>query len=456
MIASQRYKEFLASRAKWNGDDGVSAETLPDFLYGFQADLVGWALAKGLAAILGDCGLGKTAMELAWGDQIVKRTNRPVLLLTPLAVGQQTKEEAEKFGVEAERSRDGKIGGPKIWITNYEQLHKFDPSQFAGVIGDESSCIKDFKSATKASVVEFFRTIQYRLLCTATAAPNDYWELGPSSEALGYMGFRDMITTFFKQETSKDRLGWGRTKYRFRGHAEKPFWSWVCSWAKCVRRPSDIGHSDEGFILPALNESEHIVRSERLRDGWLFALPATNLQEEREDRRNSIPERVAKARELVDVCRGPSVVWCQLNDEADSLEREIPGAKQVSGSMCDEEKEEILSAFSHGQLKCLVTKPKIGCWGLNWQHCSNVVMFPSHSFEQYYQAVRRCWRFGQGKPVNIHLVLCEGEQGVLANLRRKSMQADAMFESLRIHMNDPQAIVKVDTFPIPERIPQWA
>lgn len=450
------YLDFLSSRAKWYGDDGIDNRELPPFLYPFQADLVSWALAKGRAAIFADCGLGKTAMQLAWADAIVKHTNKPVLLLTPLAVGGQTLREAEKFWIDAERSRDGSTNGPRVYITNYEQLHKFDSSTFAGVVCDESSAIKDFKSKTKAAVVEFCRTLQYRLLCTATAAPNDYWELGTSSEALGYLGFRDMITTFFKQETSKDHLGWGRTKYRFRGHAEKPFWSWVCSWAKCIRKPSDIGYSDDGFDLPPLRESEHVVKLETLRDGWLFALPATNLQEQREDRRNSIATRVERAAEVIANHDGCSVAWCELNAEGDALERAIPGAVQVSGSMSDDEKEERLAAFSDGKVPCLVTKPKIGCWGLNWQHCNNIAMFPSHSFEQYYQAVRRCWRFGQERPVDVHLIICEGEAGVLANLRRKMRQADAMFESLREHMNDPHAIVKVDSFPTQEVIPAWA
>jgi hypothetical protein len=264
-----------------------------------------------------------------------------------------------------------------------------------------------------------------------------------------------MLTMFFKMEQALDGRGWGRTKFRFRGHSERPFWSWVCSWAKCIRKPSDIGYSDEGFDLPPLKEREYIVQSAKMRGGYLFAMPAGNLQEEREDRRNSIPERVEKAQALVASHKGQSVVWCELNAEADALTKAIPGAKQVSGSMDDEQKEEILSAFSHGQLPCLVTKPKIGCWGLNWQHCSNIVMFPSHSFEQYYQAVRRCWRFGQKKEVTVSLILCEGEEGVLKSIKRKSAQVDAMFEALRIHMNDPQAIIKVDKFPISERIPQW-
>lgn len=456
MKATADYERFILSRAKWNGDGGFSAESLPDFLFPFQSELVSWALRKGRSAIFADCGLGKTAMQLAWADQVIKRTNKPALLLTPLAVGAQSLREAAKFGIEAARSRDGKMdGSAKVWITNYQQLHKFDPSKFAAVVCDESQAIKDSKSQTRDVVTEFMRTIPYRLLCTATAAPNDYWELGTSSEALGYLGFRDMITTFFKQDVQKDYLGWGRTKYRFRGHAEHPYWSWVCSWAKCLRRPSDIGFDDSGFDLPPLHEHEYIVQAAKARKGMLFAIPARNMQEERAERHISISERIEKAVELVEAHVGPSVIWCELNPEGDALERAIPGAVQVKGSMSDDRREEILEAFGAGQIERLVTKPKIGCWGLNWQHCSNVVTFPSHSFEQYYQLVRRCWRFGQTRPVNVHLVVSEGEVGILKSIKRKAHQADVMFEELRQHMNDPQHLAKVDRFPLKEEVPSW-
>lgn len=457
MVAVRDYGAFLLDRARWYGDTGIAGKLhIPGFLYDFQAYLVEWALRKGRAAIFADCGLGKTAMQLAWANEIVRHTNKRILLLTPLAVGQQTHNEGEKFHVETFRSRDGKFPeSAKIVITNYQQLHKFSTADFVGCVSDESSAIKDFKSATKDAVVEFMRTLPYRLLCTATAAPNDYWELGTSSEALGYLGFRDMITTFFKIENQKDHLGWGRTKYRFRGHAEKPFWSWVCSWAKSLRNPSDIGYSDMGFDLPPLREHEHTVTADKIRDGFLFTLPARNLQEQRQERRNSISERVAMAAEIVSKHAGPTVSWCELNEEGDALTKEIPGSMQVKGSMPDEQKEEILQAFTEGQVTRLVTKPKIGCWGLNWQHCSLTTMFPSHSYEQYYQAIRRFWRFKQESAVDVHLIISSGEEGVLKNIQRKSRQADRMFALIRDHMNDPRAILKVDAFPEREVIPQW-
>lgn len=456
MVDIADYSSFIKSKSQWRHELGFKAERLPDFLFPFQQFLVEWSLAKGRSAIFADCGMGKTAMQLAWADAIIKRENKPVLLLTPLAVGPQSLKESEKFGIEAKRSRDGAKDSSKcIWITNYEQLHKFNPNDFAGVVCDESSSIKNFKSERKKVVTEFARTIKYRLLCTATAAPNDFWELGTSSEALGLLGFRDMITTFFKQETSKDHHGWGRTKYRFRGHAEEHFWAWVCSWARSMRMPSDLGFSDEGFVLPELIQTEYVVKSEKCRPGMLFPMPGRDMREEREERRNSINERCDKALELVESHNGHSVIWCELNPEGDRLEKVIPGSVQIKGSMSDEQKEEYFTGFSSGQIERLIIKPKIGAWGLNWQHCCNTVMFPSHSYEQYYQAISRFYRFGQKNPVKVGLVVNEGEVGILANLTRKSEQAERMFRSIVAHMKDAMHLTTQDYFPEVEKVPAW-
>jgi hypothetical protein len=299
------------------------------------------------------------------------------------------------------------------------------------------------------------RLIPYRLLCTATAAPNDYHELGTSSEAIGELGYRDMITKFFKQDDSKGHLAWGRVKYRFRGHAEQPFWRWVCSWARACRKPSDLGFDDGGFTLPPLNEIETMVTNSRPRDGMLFVVPAKTLQDQREDRRNTLPGRCEKAAETIIGHDGASVAWCHLNAEADLLEEIIPGAVQVKGSQSDDQKEERLLAFTNGEIETLVTKPKIGCWGLNWQHCQNITMFPSHSFEQYYQAVRRCWRFGQEKAVNVNIITTEGEAGIVKNLQRKAEQATIMFRSVVEEMNNEIQIKKVETFKDKEVVPSW-
>ncbi len=446
------YGEFIKGKSQLDGDQGFDPLWMPDFLFDFQRHLVEWAVRKGRAAIWADCGLGKTPMQLVWAENVVKKTNRPVLIVTPLAVSQQTCREAEKFDIECTSSRDGTIRS-KLVVTNYERLHYFNPDDFSGMVCDESSAIKNFASKRRASVTEFMRRLPYRLLCTATAAPNDHFELGTSSEALGYLGYRDMITKFFKQDTHKDHLGWGRTVYRFRGHAERPFWRWVSSWARAIRHPSDLGFDDERFILPPLNEREIMVSCDKVRDGQLFATPARSLQEQREDRRLTLADRCGIVAESIN--GNPTVVWCHLNDEADELERIIPDAKQVKGAMSDDAKEERLLAFSDGQLRVLVTKPKIGCWGLNWQHCSDVYMFPSHSFEQYYQAIRRCWRFGQTKPVNVSVITTEGEAGVLASLRRKADQADTMFSNLVAGMSNELHISSLETFTDQEEVPSW-
>ena len=450
------YKEFIAAKSQWKHEAGFTPKDAPSFLFDFQKYLFEYACTKGRSAIFADCGMGKTAIELAFGNEIVKRENKPVLLLTPIAVGQQVIQEAEKFGIEAKRSRNGDVDGSAcVWVTNYEQLTKFDPSKFAGVIADESSRIKDAKSATKHDVTEFMRRIKYRLLCTATAAPNDYHELGTSSEALGLLGFRDMITTFFKQDVGKDGRGWGRTKYRFRGHAQEPFWSWVCSWARSCRKPSDIGFDDNKFALPELIEREYVVETSRCRNGMLFAMPGTTLQEEREERRNSIQERCDMAVAIAERHKGHSVIWCELNDEGTMLAKMLPDSKEIKGSMSDEQKEEYLQAFSDGQIKQLVTKPKIGAWGLNWQHCHNSIHLPSHSYEQYYQAVRRFYRFGQTSPVQVSLIVNEGEAGILKSLRRKTIQVKNMFASIVSHMQDAMHLQTNDFFPENEEVPKW-
>lgn len=447
------YTAFLNKKSQLADMGGFDPLWMPDCLFDFQKHMTEWAIRKGRAAIFSDCGTGKTFMQLVWAENVLRKTNRPVLLLTPLAVASQTIREADKFGVEATRSMDGKVTG-KIVVTNYERLHHFNPSDFAGVVCDESSSIKAMNGVRRAEVTEFLRCMEYRLLCTATAAPNDYVELGTSSEALGMMGQRDMITMFFKQETSKDYLGWGRTKYRMKEHAEATFWKWVCSWSRACRKPSDIGFDDTGFALPPLTETEHTVKASTLPEGFLFDMPARDMQEERAERRRTIQERCDKVAALVDHDR-PAVVWGHLNDECDLLAKMIPGARQVKGSDSVEEKEEVYDDFATGKLRVVIIKPKIGAWGLNWQHCNHVVTFASHSYEQYYQAIRRCWRFGQTKPVQVDIVISEGEQRVASNLEAKSKAADRMFSAMVEHMNDAIAIDRSLHFNKRESLPSW-
>ena len=457
------YSSFLESKTQLGGEFGFTPLWLPDSLYDFQAELVEWATRKGRAAIFADCGLGKTPMQLVWAENVVRKANKPVLILTPLAVSYQTLRESEKFGVECQRVTDGKVAsGARVIVTNYERLEHFRPGDFAGVVCDESSILKNFAGVRRKAITEFMRVLPYRLLCTATAAPNDYVELGTSSEALGELGMLDMLARFFKntQNTSNPRIGWrtqggkDRAKWRVRGHAEEPFWRWVCSWARAIRRPSDLGFADDAFVLPPLEECEHVVKASRPRGGMLFALPAVGLREEREERRHTIAERCEKVASLVEGS-DQALVWCHLNDEGDMLADLIPDAQQVKGADSDDAKEERLMAFAAGELRVLVTKPKIGAWGLNLQRCAHVTFFPSHSYEQYYQGVRRCWRFGQTRPVHVDVIATEGERDVMINLRRKAEQADKMFAALVEHMNESLHIERSNAYETTPEVPAW-
>jgi hypothetical protein len=397
-------------------------------------------------------------MQLVWAENVVRQTNRPVLLLTPLAVGAQTAREAEKFGIAVHRASDG-AARPGITIANYERLHHFSPSDFAGVVCDESSILKAFDGVRRRAVTEFLRKLPYRLLCTATAAPNDYVELGTSSEALGQLGHMDMLGRFFKNDQGNASLGRGylgtKNQWRFKGHAEEPFWRWVASWARALRAPSDLGYDDARFTLPPLEEVEHVVEARTLADGMLFALPAVGLQEQREERRRTLAERCERVAALVAETGEPALVWCHLNGEGDLLARLIPDAVQVTGGDADELKEEKFAAFASGAARVLITKPKIGAWGLNFQHCRHVTFFPSHSFEQYYQGVRRCWRFGQTRPVRVDVVATEGERGIMANLQRKATAASRMMDALVAHMREAVVIERQRAHTTPQESPTW-
>lgn len=453
------YEAFLDAKSQLGESGGFDPIDLPDYLFDFQRLLTDWAIRQGRAGIFADCGLGKTPMELVWAHNVHLHTGKPVLLVTPLAVGFQIKAESEKFHVEAEISRHGAVTAP-ITITNYERLEKFNPHDFGGVVCDESSAIKAFDGVRRAIVTEFLRQMPYRLLGTATAAPNDYIELGTASEALGQLGYIDMLNRFFinGQRTSdtratgrfgaKNREGW-----RFKGHAQDSFWRWVSSWARAIRKPSDYGFSDEGFTLPSLEYRTHMVEAHTPRPGALFDVPASGLNEEREVTRRTIIERCeAAASALADAeC---AVGWCHLNDESKLLSK-LLGAVEVTGSDSIEAKEEKLQAFSRGEVKRLVTKPSLGAWGLNWQHCHRMSYFPSHSYEQMYQAVRRSWRFGQREPVTIDVIITDGGRGILENLQRKAIQADGMFTSLVQHMNNAISVQRSEEFDIPLEVPEW-
>ena len=450
---SDNYAAFLERKSQLGHNAGFEPIFMPGFLFPFQRALVEWAVRKGRAAIFADCGLGKTPMQLVWAQNVVEKTCKPVLILTPLAVGQQTVREAEKFGLGAKQSRDGKAVAP-ITVTNYQQLHKFDWKEFGGIVCDESSILKNFDGAIKSDITDFMRKIAFRALYTATAAPNDYIELGTSSEALGELGYMDMLARFFKNAQNSLHPSVYRhrgmdfnklnesAKWRFRGHAERDFWRWVCSWARAVRRPSDLGFSDDGYILPKLETVEHTVKANSTSDGYLFDLPAVGLAEQRAERRRTMKERCELAASLVSNTGKPAIAWCHLNAEGKLLEELIPGAVEVDGSDSDEFKEETFEAFAKGQLRVIVSKGVIAGYGLNWQHCAHQTFFPSHSFEQYYQCVRRSWRFGQKNPVRVDVIASEGEQGVLSNLNRKAAQAETMFAKLVQLINNELKIEK--------------
>lgn len=455
--AGAAYADFLARRAQFNDADGFAPAVIPDHLFSFQKALLDWSVRMGRGAVFADCGLGKTPVQLAWAENVLRHTGRPVLIVTPLAVSYQTEHEAEKFGVDAAVSRKGQVPAG-VTITNYERLEHFRPSDFGGVVCDESSAIKAFDGQRRAIVTEFLRTHRYRLLCTATAAPNDYTELGTSSEALGYLGYMDMLGRFFvndQRSAGTGRFHGQAVKWRFKGHAEEPFWRWVSSWARAIRRPSDLGYPDAEFRLPDLIHRQHLVKAPPDPDGSsLFDLPAVGLQEERAELRRTIQERCEEAAAvLADADRG--VAWCHLNDEGKLLARLISGAVEVAGSDPPDAKEEKLRAFTDGEVRVLVTKPSIAAWGLNWQHCNRMTFFPSHSYEQYYQAVRRCWRFGQRNPVTVDVITTEGGRNALANLQRKAGQADRMFDSLVRFMRDAVTVQTGHNFDQTMEVPAW-
>jgi superfamily II DNA or RNA helicase len=469
------YENFLAKRSHLEGNFGFDPIWTPSEAFDFQKDTIAWATNKGRAAVFADCGLGKTMMQLAWSENVARKTNGNVLLLTPLAVGAQTVKESERFGMSAKRSMNGKVAD-KITVTNYEKLHMFDPSDYIGICCDESSILKHVKGQTQKDVTRFASKMPYRTLWTATAAPNDYTELGTSSEALGGLNHSEMLKMFFKHmddKTTKQyenkierlekaanhfgkisfRVSQAINGWRLKGHAHDHFWRWVCSWARACRKPSDLGFSDEGYELPKLIEREHIVTPHTPAEGMLFTLPAFGLKEERDERKRTINERCGLAAELVNHDRS-AVVWCHTNDEGNLLEKLIEGSVQVSGTTSDDDKEAAYEGFANGSIRVLITKPKIGAWGLNWQHCNHVVTFASHSYEQYYQSVRRCWRFGQKNPVTVDIIASEGEVRVKENMDRKAAQADRMFSELVHHMNN-SIHEKRDIKTIIPQIPAW-
>ena len=412
------YSEFIKTKSYEHIDAGFDAnpDALPKKIKEFQKDIVLWACRRGRSAIFADTGLGKTLMQLSWANLVGRKTNGKVLILAPLCVAQQTVEEGEKFGIDAIYLREGDHD-TQIHVTNYEMLKKFDPSKYSGVVLDESSILKGLDGKTRKRITEFGETIPYRLSCTATPSPNDFMELGTQAEFLGIMTQTEMLATFFIHDGSDT------SKWRLKGHARKRFWEWLSTWSVVVRRPSDLGYDEDGYDLPELRLHEHVVKTEPTDD--LFVSIAQGLLERNKARRDSVNDRCNKAAEIArDMdCY---IVWTNLNDES-KLIAESTGATEITGSMDHSKKEEAITRFSHQGIKSIVTKPKIAGFGLNWQHCNKMIFVGlSDSFEQFYQAVRRCWRFGQSNPVDVHIVISDREGAVLDNIKRKQSQHDQM------------------------------
>lgn len=470
------YQEFLERKFQSNNTYGFNPIWMPDYLFDFQKFLVEWKMKKGRGALFEDCGLGKTIQELVIAENIVRKTNKNVLILTPLAVSYQFITEGEKFGIEIKRSVNGKPAG-KITVTNYEKLHLFDPVDYIEVICDESSILKHFGGSTQKHVTRFLSKMPYRTLATATPSPNDFNELGTSSEAVGALPHSEMLSRFFNQTDNKSFRGdeikllkdkikpgkyYGKLAYRtaqtisgwkIKPHAETPFWKWVCSWARACRMPSDLGFDDNGFILPGINATDHIVIPKTPPNGMLFTPEVFGLNQEREERKRTMDERCELIASLANT--GDFVfIGCHLNQEGDLIEKLIPNSIQVAGKHSDEEKEERLLGFAKGDFKVLITKPKIGAWGLNYQHCNHVITFATHSYEQYYQLIRRCWRFGQKRPVKVDVVFTEGEQGVRNNMQRKAESADKMFTKLVKYMDEATWLER-SKYEKKVRVPEW-
>ena len=428
------YSEFLQRKTTIDVPTGFEPAGLPIVrpLFDFQRDVVRWALRRGRAALFEDCGLGKTAQQLAWANEVAQHAGA-VIILAPLAVAEQTVAEGLALGIEVRHvSDDSEVeDGPFVYIANYEKLHRFKPERFQGVVLDESSILKSYDGATRTLIIESFRLTPYRLACTATPAPNDYMELGNHAEFLGVMSREEMLAMFFTHD------GGETSKWRLKGHAESDFWKWLCSWAVNIRKPSDLGYSDEGFTLPPLVLSEHIVESGQKMDGWLFALPASSMQERREARKASLNERVEMAADIANSHGEQCIAWCNLNNESVALAKQINGAVEVTGSDSEKHKIDSVRGFLDGSIRVLVTKASMFGFGLNLQCCNHELFVGlSDSYEQFYQAVRRCWRFGQKKPVNAHLIISNLEGAVLANLKRKEADAARMAEQMVKHMAD--------------------
>ena len=423
------YSEFIKSKAVTYQPSGFECEERNENLFGWQNDVVKWALRKGKCAIFSDCGTGKTRMLLQWAEMVHKHEKKPVLILAPLAVAQQTRAEGQKCGIDVKVVRDQSECGEGLNITNYEMLQHFDAGEFVGVVLDESSIIKHKDGKTRQLIQDMFEETKYKLCCTATPAPNDFMELGTHAQFLGVMKQTEMLATFFVHDGGETQ------NWRLKGHAEKKFFEWVAGWAACFKRPQDLGYEEEGYELPELRIHEESVESTstELIDGqmMMFAPVGKTLLERRSARRNSLIDRVTRAAEIANGTKEQVLVWCDLNSESRALTEAINEAVEVEGSMSLEEKEKGITGFLTGENRVLVSKPSIAGFGINAQNAHiEIFVGLSDSFESYYQAVRRCWRFGQEQPVDVYIIISDAEGAVKENIQRKQRDAERMTDEL--------------------------
>lgn len=428
------YKEFIEAKKHTLPGYGFEPKWMPDRAFDFQRFIIEKAVRKGRIGIFADTGLGKTLIQLSIAENVIRHTNKRVLILTPLAVAFQFIDEAAKIGIgDICHTRDGTFD-KKIVVCNYERLHYLDANDFECVILDESSILKNFDGKSRDSIITFIKKVPYRFLCTATPSPNDFIELGNSSEALGYMGYMDMLGKFFKSnqgsvDSNNRNIG---EKFYLKPHAERDFFAWVNQWSIMVKKPSDLGFKDEGYDLPALHVNKHVVHNDStwVIDGQssLFAMPAKRLTEVREEQKLTVKERCEQAVNLAG--DKTSVYWCNLNDESELLSTLDRDAVEIIGGMSIDKKEDILVSFASGGIKRIITKAKMTSMGLNWQHCNHTVFFPTYSYEQYYQAIRRFWRFGQKSEVTCDMVISEGQERVLQALEQKTQKAKDLFTNL--------------------------
>lgn len=458
------YQDFIRSKETSVQQSGFESDksTYNKNLFEWQKDIVHWALKKGKACLFEDCGLGKTLQQLSFADEVFKHTGGNVLILAPLAVAAQTKAEGEKFGIEVNICRkqcDVKAG---INITNYEMIEHFEPETFQGIILDESSILKNSTGATKTALTEMFKNTPYKLCCTATPAPNDFMEIGNHAEFLGIMSQTEMLATYFVHD------GKNTSKWRLKGHAKAKFFEWIASWACCMTSPADLGYDSGEYKLPPLIIHEIQVESgnTQTEDGQImfYAETAESLSERREARKESLEKRVEKSKEIAESVDGQALIWCDYNDESALLAAEIAESVEVKGADTDEHKKTAMLNFSNGEVKRLISKPKIAGWGMNWQNCNTVIFCGlSDSFESYYQAVRRCWRFGQKKPVDVYIITSEAEIAVKQNIERKQSEAQQMTGELVKYTKDILESEIKGTVRISERyiaieqmiVPEW-